>query len=195
MPWKCPKCEAEIDQLSYSVATNGTEYGTAQLDDENKEGRDRICDHDFDESGDSDWDGNPEYTCRECDTEINIDDLIWFDSEEEIEKEEKEKKEDEEVLHSIIKPEKEIISKDNIKDASQSSIICKNCRHMFVASESYQEEFYDCPKCGITNSTEEFKKLLKEGYYSQKKKDDTNKQKIKHGSIKSMVKSRRKIHS
>jgi len=174
MPWKCPECEAEITYLKYSVTTTGTEYGSADLDDENQSHGDRIIEHSCDDSDGGEWDGSPDYSCPECDTGLSEDDVVWEDEEEEDEEEcssGPKKEVDEETLHNIITPSKPIISKDNPKDASTTSIICKKCFHLFVRGKDdiYGEEFCECPKCGESNSTTEFQKLLKEGYYSIKK--------------------------
>jgi hypothetical protein len=68
MPY-CPRCNAEIDHLNYSCnySEYGTESGISCTDGSDCESDDRS-------SGDYETD-NYEYTCPECDAEIDPDDV------------------------------------------------------------------------------------------------------------------------
>ena len=214
--WKCPECKAKLEYLKYNVSTQSCEYGTADLINDPTETQleqrrryDIITDHNSDDYGNTDWDGNPEYECPDCSAEIEISDLEWCEDEEEDELDEegepiRTKVEDEleETKHKIIVPQQRITEKytDN---TFNNSIICKECKHVFVSNigERWEEgsvDFCDCPKCGTQNSTEEFKKLLKDGFFNNNeiiiKKHVTTK-KTKHSLIASMVKSGRKLRS
>lgn len=183
MSWKCPDCEAEIETLKYNVATTGVEYGEAGLSSIKQDPEDIIDDHDFQDSGDSNWDGSPDYECPECGIGIDLVDLIWITDESDEEETSSTKENDEETEHEIIHPKVSIQSVDWPKNASDTSIICKNCFYMFVTgsqnNSNDNEIFCQCPKCNETNSSTEFIKLLNEGYYSKKKHVNTNKLKTK----------------
>lgn len=184
MPWKCPECHATISELNYEVSTSSSELGTATIDpDHITTGyiSDIIIEHDYDETGNTDWNGDPTYTCTECDNRIRPTELIWFDEcddddliDEDNENCSKPKENtEEESTHDIIKPKEDIFSTDHAKDASKTNIICKNCFHLFVTSKSEENSwdedepgFYECPKCNELNSKKEFCTLLKDGYFS-----------------------------
>lgn len=209
--WKCPRCDAPVDDLRYSVSTSGTEYGTASLSDVNEED-DRIIDHDYSDNGDTNWEGDCEYECPHCDRSVDPSELIWIGDEDEEEEEDvKESKEpgDEEASHDIIRPEENIIEKDKGDSANRTSIICKECRHVLVCdmddldhgyhdytirNRGYGEKdefFVVCTKCNHINSTIEFANLLKEGYFNQLNKNDNAKiRKNKHRFSAAKSKSR-----
>lgn len=211
--WKCPHCEEEIDSLSYSVATTSYEYGSASLAGCKREDYisdpnhtwmhwEMITDHSSDDYGDTNWDGDCEYRCPECDNEISdIDSLIWIGISEQIEL--KKEKEPEETLHKIIPPKNYIVKDEISKDATESSIICKHCFHIFVHDierryrEKDEKDFCECPKCGEQNSPQEFKELLAKGFFSNNaikiKKNATKK--TKHRSKWTLGKLRRKVLS
>jgi hypothetical protein len=173
--WKCPNCNNEVDHLQYSVNTCSNEYGTADLSDKKEIGkRNIVCDYNSDDYGDSDWNGDPEYTCPECDDEIDPEDLIWENDNEENEEEKpKTEPEPEETLHKIITPLKNIIKTD-LPKSIKGSIICKNkkCLHIFVVEEEKykclgdnDEVTFECPKCSTSMTHEEYENLLDNDYY------------------------------
>lgn len=190
MAWKCPNCETEIDHLQYNVNIQNSEYGDACLNDSRKTEEDKyyeiITEHEYQDSGDSEWDGSPEYRCPECDDNINPENLIWIGSEEEEKK--KIPKEPEETLHGIVKPDNYIIDENTgrstTRDAINNSLICKKCFHIIVHDidepmyGKKEQEFVECPNCGTVNSPEEFKELLKKGKFNKIKKHDRKKIKL-----------------
>ena len=178
MAWKCPVCEIEIDHLDYDVPTRNSEYGSAYLNNSKKKEEDlfyeRITEHDYSDSGDSEWDGSPGYRCPECEDDISPNELIWIDTDKEEIEEKKKSEEPEETLHNIIKPQNSIIQKEISKDVSDSSIICKKCFHVFIHrieggyfGAEDKQNFLECPNCGQTNSLEEFKELLEKGVFNK----------------------------
>ena len=200
MPWKCPHCETEIERLNYNVEVVENEYGTAELADErptiapNSTPRGirnaMITDHDYDECSDSDWNGDPEYTCRECEHEIILTDLIWVEQTEESIREpiittttipptsDQKQDEMEETTHAIIKPAQPIQRNGSVLADLDCLILCKNCFHVLILNDNYQqvhqnsEYFVDCPECGETTSNKEYIKLAEEGYYNHPEKHD-----------------------
>ena len=208
MSWKCPHCEEEIETLDYSVPTSQTEYGTAYINDKEKATPteqnpdpyyERIVDHESGDNSDVEWDGSPEYSCPRCQRSINEDELIWFEDEN-TQKEKKKETEPEESLHKIIKPENYIIKDEISKDFSESSIVCKNCFHMFVfeTENSYSrniEEIYNCPKCNEQNSLKEFRILLEKGFFNTKTKTKNVTKKTTNKPIWSLDQLTRKIHT
>ena len=190
--WKCPGCQAPVDDLRYSVSTSGTEYGTAMLTDVNEED-DRITDHEFSDTGDTNWEGDTaEYECPHCDRSIDPSELIWIGKGADESNVKPKEPEDEELSHKIIKPEEEILDNSNRTDqAIESSIICSQCFHVIVCDKDElthgyrgygrqrnnnepDEFFIECTKCNHINSTIEFDKLLKEGYFNKKSKKYAN---------------------
>lgn len=178
MSWKCPSCETEIDHLCYNVQTTSSEYGSAYLNDHPKKKEDpyyeKITEHDYQDGGDTEWDGSPEYECPECNHRTDPENLIWFDSETEKEEAKKKSEEPEETLHNIVKPKNSIIQNEISKDITDSSIICKKCSHVFIydIEKEYfrtkeKENFLECPNCGQVNSLEEFKELLEKGTFNK----------------------------
>jgi len=176
--WKCPECRHEIDRVQYNVSTSGSEYGTASLVENNPTNtRDRAEDFEQDDYGDTEWNDTPEYTCPECDNNINLEDLIWInedDDEDEDDDKPKPEPEPEETLHNIILPENNIVRTDLPRQADES-IICKNkkCKHIFVVEKATRygyglrddEETFECPKCATSNTLTEYKELLLKGYF------------------------------
>lgn len=183
--WKCPRCLAPVEDLRYSVSTSGTEYGTAMLSDVNEED-DRITDHEYSDTGDTNWEGDTDYECPHCDKSVDPSELIWIGGEDDVPAEPTPEKPPEpiEAGFEIIKPEKNIIDNDqDVDNPIESSIICKGCFHILVTNQRdieqtrYQNEhnsdnefFVECNKCGSINSTVEFRELLKEGFFNQDKK-------------------------
>jgi hypothetical protein len=202
MPWKCPECQRIIDHLDYNVSTRDTEYGHASLVEERPEIREEsdelrdsqiIEEHEYNDSGGSEWDGDCDYECPECEAEINPTELLWSD---EIEipilpiastttaqlrqtyyinpniHRTPPPPEFEEEDHQIVFNETRIQITDNPKSIEESSILCKKCFHLFVFScdnnyRSYNDYFCECPKCRTGNSVNEFRQLLKDGYYQK----------------------------
>lgn len=168
--WKCPECEEEITSLNYWVSTNSSEYGDAELSDKKETNRrDIIIDHNYNDQGDTDWNDEPEYRCPECDELVEPTELIWVGNDHEEEEKEKPEPEPEETLHKIITPKQNFIRKDLPKDSTNSTIICKQCKNIFIfdiGTDYTYEEFCECPKCFTTNSPEEYKELLKNGYFN-----------------------------
>lgn len=177
MSWYCKHCNKKINDLKYNVNVSSTEYGDANLSEEKVEPDDMIDDYNYSDSGDTEWDGSPTYRCPECDKEITIEKLIWKDNEEEIkEKAEKRKKEQEEepeeFLHNIITPKNNIMSKEIPKRIK--TIICKKCFHPYIYDTNRfsrnNDETYDCPKCGTSNTPEENTELINTDYFNNKEK-------------------------
>jgi len=165
--WKCPVCKEKVENLSYNVDTTGSESGYADLDDIFSE-TDRILDHNSEDYGESEWNGDVTYSCPECGGDIDPDNLKWVEEEEEKEKIE----EEEEESHTIIKPEKNIISGSRACSSDKLALICKKCYHICIYSteESYDSDIScGCQKCGTENSVKEYKQLLKDGYYKKQK--------------------------
>lgn len=173
MKWKCPHCEEEIEELYYSVNTVGTEYGTAYLNNKPKPTitenerpayYQEIADYERDDDNTSEWDGSPEYRCRECDEDIELDELIPIITKEDTKTEEK-LEEPEETLHNIIKPKNLISTNQVSRDASQYSLTCKKCLYLFIHgiepySHNETEDLVECPLCGQLNSLKAFKETL-----------------------------------
>ncbi|MFA7301789.1 MAG: hypothetical protein WC069_05785 [Candidatus Shapirobacteria bacterium] len=220
MSWKCPECNEPIEDLRYEVDTTSYEYGTAELNSRPRPEQPQtrqingltlrvdyevVVDHNYDDTGDSNWDGDVKYECPECSATVNPNNLIWIndDDEEEDEFEEgyeeeseetKRKKKEieikkqilEETEHEIIRPKKHIILNQCDRISTDQSFICQNkeCRHVFVAEikneHSYGEFFVECPKCSTVNSSETYKKLLSEGYFNQTENDKPRKKSIKY---------------
>ena len=205
MPWKCPSCDEEINSLNYTVNTVGSEYGDATLSNSEpgpgRTNREIVVDHDYSDSGDNNWDGEPDYTCPECSDDIVPSTLIWIEPEE-IEEEEKPKNLEEES-HNIIKPITNIIrSNDSIsRDLLDFTLICKKCNHIFVydAGEDHyrtdlDKQFYECPNCATQNSPSEFLTLLKEGFFNPKSKTHKHVRPNTNKKSRRIVAKRWKIH-
>ena len=192
MPWKCPECKETIDEMYYEVSTTGYESGSCSLSKEKETERgDIIQDHDYGDSGNTEWDGDVIYKCQECDAEIDPTELIWTGDEDDEDEEEK-PLEPPETLHKIIIPKSHIICEDEPKDSSNSSLICKECRYVFCVSggkEDWnggnQESFHECPKCGTSNTLKEYKELLAKNFFAIKTKQNGRK-KTKRRFIKSL---------
>lgn len=86
--WKCPHCEAELEELEFTASTRGWEAGSAFLSKENEEQPgDRILDYDYSDSATDETD-DYEYKCPECEHNIHLETLIWI-TDNETEEEEK----------------------------------------------------------------------------------------------------------
>ena len=200
MSYKCPHCEEEIDHLRYNVRTTCMEYGTAALPSRETTGTHPMSSHlDYDssDSDDNDWDGSPEHECPECNTTINPNSLIWTEEEEEkiIESIEEEER------HLIIRPQLAFVLQGP-KDQLDSTIICKHCRYAFANQTSeYSHEHIDCPKCGESNTTEEYKELIEKGFFNKPlippkdAKHPTKKIKLQSRSKSTLDIYRSKLHS
>jgi len=170
--WKCPECNNEISELNYEVETSGKDYGNAILSSNNNVNLCIIEDHDCTDSESGDWTEDVEYTCPECNTTVSPRELIWCENTETEEIEIiKQPETPEESRHRIITPTNNILKDEEAKDTS-SSIICKNCRHIFVCNtdrgyygSNNIEEIIDCPKCGESNCLKEYQELLGKGYF------------------------------
>ena len=166
--WKCPECKHEIKELQYQVSTQSSEYGTASLSEKFEITNYKIIyDHNNDDQGDTEWDGSPEYTCPECENEVDPTELIWVIEDEEENKPEI-PPEPEETLFKIICPKIQIIRKECPKDSSCSTLICKNCKHIFVCDTANDYDnggTFECPKCYETNTVKEYKELLLKGFF------------------------------
>lgn len=171
--WKCPHCEAKIDRLDYRVDTMGTEYGTADLTSRsNIEGSSRVTNHEYSDSGDTEWSGDVTYECSECNDELDLDDLIWVPEEETKIVKPKPEEEPIETTFNIIRPQNEIIKNEIAKDSRNSTLLCKECNYMFIGdnqNNSFNSDILDCPKCGVQNSIREFKELLEQGHFNIQK--------------------------
>ena len=197
--WKCPECETEVTELYYSVPTNSSESGTASIDMTPRLNRDgikraQVIDYEYDSSGDSEWNGDPEFECRECNNNILLSELIWIEGEEE--KVPPKSDEPEETLHNIVSPVNRITMRPDFDRTLDSTLMCKNCSHLIVfmsgerGNKDCKDIICECPKCGETTSEEEFKKLLNIGFFDIKEQKN-DKPKIKHKHIKLMGKSRK----
>jgi hypothetical protein len=83
----CPNCEEQISYINYHIATVGTAYGHVDLSNVRRIRRFytsditptfREADHEYDDSSDSDTDGDYEYYCPECSDPIDTDILNAF---------------------------------------------------------------------------------------------------------------------
>lgn len=180
--WECPECNELIEHLSYSVPTTAIEFGSAYLTSRRNE-TERITDHDFDSNDNDGWDGRPSYSCPECDCELSPASLVWNEGEcdDELEDEECDcnqytcqecrgrqirEDDDQESSHEIIRPKSNIVRNEIPKDISESSILCKECRHIIIIDDESNCGVNDCPKCGTTNTTLEYEDLVEKGFFS-----------------------------
>lgn len=83
---------------------------------------------------------------------------------------------------NIIKPKYNIIDNEKPEDITSSTIICKHCKTPFVWSERNDEydenenpfnsreesKFFECPKCGTSNTIKEYRKLLTNNFFNKK---------------------------
>jgi len=171
MKWKCPHCNLEINYLDFEIPIAGTETGTVNFSiittkDENE--NDILDDYKYSETN-TDSDGDYTYFCPECNNEIRTNQLIWVEQEQEkqiIKKEEIL----EETQYNIITPKKNIIIPPK-EDNNQYIIICKNCKHPFayqsITGWTSEEEIFDCPKCGTSNTIKEYKELLEKNFFNE----------------------------
>ena len=79
--WICPKCKAEIKELDYQAYTSGTEWGRASLINRKPTEEDRrfsniITDWEYSDGETTDT-NDYEYTCRECDNGIELNEIEW----------------------------------------------------------------------------------------------------------------------
>jgi len=194
--WKCPECDEEIVKLNYDINTQSWEAGYAHLIDnpteDQKRGinRDIIDEYESREYGDSEQTGDNNFTCPECSACVSRSDLLWEEYEhEEYNKNENEELEEktemittskgfkvpknfEETKHNIIRPETEITPSEAL-EINNSSMICKECSHLFVSSvEKFKNmekgEPSACPKCGTENIKDDYLILLKDGFFDKK---------------------------
>lgn len=165
--YKCPNCDEKLDELRFTCSTSGWESGSAYLSDEKEENKsDIIQDHESADSGTDDSDSY-EYTCPECDSHLNPEDLIWIPNDDKDDEEDEKEIEPEETLHKIIQPKNNILSEKIEKDTTKNAIICKNkkCKYMFVYDVNQYDDkdsFYECPKCGTQNSIKQYLATLNE---------------------------------
>jgi phage FluMu protein Com len=181
MSWKCPRCGEEIDNVNYQVSTSGREYGSAYIHGTN-DGPPEINNHETDDS-DSDWDEDMEYKCPECDEEIDPTLLIEIEEDEIIETPKPpEVEETDESDHKIIRPSNPIIL-NNSRYSTESSMVCKNCRHVYLKGgcEYDLENINECPQCNTTMSVKEYTQLKNDGYYNTN--DNTRNNKTKSRSV------------
>ena len=180
MPWICPKCSAAIEELRYCVPITDIEYGTAFLPADGDIDDDcEVSDHEFSDTAGSNWDGDCDYECPECDRTVILSEVVWkAEAEDEEEKKDpitKKKVENmEETNHAIIRPLDDIIETDMPK-ITDSSICCKTCRHIMIIAGSddscYGEYFCECPQCNEVNSLIEYQSLVKSGFYNKNPND------------------------
>lgn len=64
--FKCSSCEAISEDLKYSVSTSSTEFGTASPLITEEGELENYFETNSDDWGDTDWDGDPEYQCEDC---------------------------------------------------------------------------------------------------------------------------------
>lgn len=215
----CPSCEKEITYLKFSVAVESYDYGTADLPNrklKSGESLNFIIDYNTDDSGDSNWNGNPEHECPHCENNIRLSELVWIEPEEKEEIIEKEKPkptppEPEETLHKIIKPEiilnieTESGFRNQNQDQTKIIMICKHCFYSFMYELKKkdnmfpEEESYECPRCSQTTTGKEYYNLLQKGFFKRKRKIINLKtpdvKKNTSRSITSLDKPRKSIHS
>ncbi len=187
--WRCPECHNEISELKYNVRVGYTDYGSAELAERatfNPEGKIRvnqiIDQHSSNDSGDPEWDGDPMYSCPECDDEVLLEKLIWEPEEETVkEKKEKADKEErfEEETHEIVRSNFEW---ESSQDQSDFAMKCRNisCKKPFVfnpdggttlsAWDTKKLIFVDCPHCGFKNDLQKNRESIRNGkFYRQRK--------------------------
>jgi hypothetical protein len=182
--WICPNCEEEITCLKYEVNTSSYEYGDADLSDHDiTDGSDRnkIIDFNCNGCGDNSWDGTPQYTCPLCNDNISLNQIQWVPNDDETltEKKQEEKKkekpeEPEETLHNIIKGIDLGGEKGFRHNQTDSIMICKKCIKPFpfeTTKNNGNDEYFECPHCGVTNSYKEYRNFLREGKFGRKVKE------------------------
>jgi hypothetical protein len=92
---RCPNCREKLDYLNYNQGV--TEYGSASLPEEIENIEDIYGSIDY-EGNDSEYDTNINYSCPECDYQVELLDLII---EEDNEEKEKKKEDGIEILGGI----------------------------------------------------------------------------------------------
>lgn len=157
--WKCPHCETKLDQLKYSVGTVSTEYGDATLTDTRPESQtnrtDMVDDHNHCDDGDTDWDGSPNYECPECDREVGLNELVWFDDEEESETSTTATIEENPNTDTVKSDWKRVFMESSNNFGGQNAnedkimnncLICPRCAYFFARSHG-NDETAVCPEC------------------------------------------------
>ena len=148
--YKCPYCDTEIEQVTYSCDTCGTEYGKACIDDNGN-----FTDLDCDGSDTNDC-YNYEYQCSECERAIREEDLIEIDENEENE-DETELKQFNEDGKEIKEEKKEEKLEDLINvyhgnlysRIEEEAVICADCQQVnCIDKTELAEGRADCVKCG-----------------------------------------------
>lgn len=137
MPKYCPECENEIGHLKYNAyySESGSEWGTCDLNGDNREETDRECN-----DGDT---SDYEFLCPECEHQVNPDDLLDYRPGEDP-NEDEDDDEDEEVnvteTEDIINDTATIVraSNDYVDGTQQrkinGSIECPECHHIVFRS-------------------------------------------------------------
>lgn len=170
MAWKCPHCEGEIENVDYSVNITQQEYGRADLTASPRTPTLAETDnHECNDCGGSEWDGDPTYMCPLCNQEIEIRDLTPIGEEETPEDPNHIPAENEELNEtrfSITKPQNQIITTQRI--AIEGTILfCAKCKTGFASDLEngyFGEHVFQCPKCERPCTQEETKMLLEEGF-------------------------------
>lgn len=152
----CPHCETRIEYLDYNVNINSTEYGTAYFNTENTENREErsfITDYDYNDQGDTEWNGRPEYQCPECNETIELNELIWQEEKREKETEKKITIEENPLAIARMATNKILYTNENGDKISKNTTKCPKCKYLFKGEEKigYGEtgliENQTCPKC------------------------------------------------
>ena len=162
--WKCPECKNEIKELSYDMQISGSEWGTVRLPMSNPIDysiKASLEDYERDDQ-ETDGDGEITYTCRECDEEINPNNLIWDN--EELEEENL-------LMEENPKAETKRLSErferttPTIDKLLEYGTICPKCQYFFPKEKlSYLEEYdreEECPKCSYCFTGKEKEKFIK----------------------------------
>ena len=176
MGWKCRHCNEEITEIRYSVLTSGTEYGNATLSDEKEtDTSDIVIEHNYSDSGDTNWEDNCEYECMECDHNIDPEeDLIWIGDEDDEENEEEnlEENPNAKIIFSLNHKQSKCIENNQWKNETMdeminNSTICPKCKYLFPLDIDTNteklikdDELIICPKCNKEFTNKESKKII-----------------------------------
>ena len=158
MPKFCPHCGAELDHLHFQqdITQYGYEYGDCETD-----GTD--CNSDDSDINDTDY-GDTQYTCPECDEELDPSDLFDHsindddeENDEDSENEDDNEDEDEDISSRIVQPRNSGIIVRSSTERSLDNLghkICPNCGTVNIFEvnnnndhDDDEDEAIICNKC------------------------------------------------
>ena len=146
--FRCPHCDTEIDHLFYSV--QNCESGCISWSDSASNASQIRNSISYDDS-DNNWDGNPTFTCPECEEELATDDIV-IDIEDDEEptnhKTERAIELDDTCLNGSTGIKQNFIvnhlENKQVLD-SEGMITCGKCQHTF--EQDSNETLDECPNC------------------------------------------------